>query len=75
MKFAILFHLFFVCLLSKGALTAFVSDLKPDVDCDALLKSKAAERANDPNLVSDSEQTDLIHCKLRESCFGSMKLS
>lgn len=52
MKFALLFYFSSICLLSKSTLAAFVSDLKPDVNCDAVLASKAAERKEDPSVVS-----------------------
>lgn len=52
MNFAMFFHLLSIFMLSNSILAAFVSDLKPDVDCDALLTSKAAEREKDPTVVS-----------------------
>lgn len=47
-----LFYLIFICLLFKSILSAYVSDLSPDVDCKTLLANKAAERLEDSSLVS-----------------------
>lgn len=49
----LVFMLSFLCLLlSKTISSAYVSDLKSDVDCKAVLAKKAAERSRDPSLVS-----------------------
>lgn len=63
MKFANLFFYFFVCWLSKSTFAAIVSDLKPDVNCDAVLASGTADRAKDPSIVSvfESSQFDIIY--------------
>lgn len=47
-----LFYLFSVILLGKSALSVLVSDLKPDVNCLALMAQKAEERTKDPTIVS-----------------------
>lgn len=51
-------------MLSKSVLAAFVSDLKPDVDCDALLMSKAAEREKDPSVVNTNLDLYTKACSL-----------
>lgn len=55
MNSVVLFHFLSIFMLTQLSLAAFVSDLKPDVDCDALLKSKAAEREKDPSVVSKTK--------------------
>lgn len=40
-----------ICLLSKHAFAAYVSDLKPDVDCQKLMIEKLNERFKNPELV------------------------
>lgn len=47
-----LFHLFSISLFAHSALSVLVSDLKPDVNCLALMAQKAEERAKDPTIVS-----------------------
>lgn len=54
MKPEILFPVLIILLLSKFSHAVYVDNLKPDVDCDALLASKAAEREKDPTLVSQN---------------------
>lgn len=54
MEFEKLFSLIFICLLLlKATLSAYVSDLKTNVDCKTLLAKKVAERSKDPTLVSE----------------------
>lgn len=52
MKYANIFYYFFICWLSKSTLGVIVSDLKPDVNCDAVLANGASDRAKDPTIVS-----------------------
>lgn len=42
-----------ISLFAKSALTVYVSDLKPDVNCKAILASKERERMKDPSIVSN----------------------
>lgn len=52
MKYANLFFYFVICWVSKATFATLVSDLKPDVNCDAVLANGASERAKDPTIVS-----------------------
>lgn len=74
MKFANLFFYFFVCWLSKSTFAAIVSDLKPDVNCDAVLASGTADRAKDPSIVSGSNRINLIPFVVVHVLFGVSKV-
>lgn len=63
MKYVILFHFFSICWLSKSTLATLVSDLKPDVNCDAILASGIADREKDPSIVS---QIKLISFQIKQ---------
>lgn len=49
--------IFYICvcisLFSELALSVYVSDLKPDVNCKAILATKERERMKDPSIVSN----------------------
>lgn len=61
MKYAIPFYLLAVCWLSQSTLASFVSDLKPDVNCDAVLASGKADREKDPSIVSIKIKSNQVH--------------
>lgn len=42
-----------ICLVSKPSLAAYVTDLKPDVNCPAVLIEKVGERLKNPALVKN----------------------